>query len=84
MNFRYWSGMAIPNRSHNNRTVIVVLVEFVTPVELHEPLASRNPGGAEPNLLILWRRGCINSKIDLKNIGPCAADASLCAKTFGG
>jgi hypothetical protein len=44
----------------------------------------QKPGAAEPNLLILWRRGCINSKIDSKNIGLCAADASLCAKTFGG
>jgi len=40
--------------------------------------SSRNPG-AESNLLILRRRGCITSKIDPKNIGLCAADASaLC------
>jgi hypothetical protein len=28
--------------------------------------------------------GCINSKIDQQSIGLCAADASLCAKTFDG
>src|SRR5215831_17412826 len=28
----------------------------------------QNPGGAKPNLLILWRRGYINSKIAQKNI----------------
>jgi hypothetical protein len=49
-----------------------------------QPGEQQKPRDAGPNLLILWRRGCIKAKIDPKNIGLCAADASLCAKTFGG
>ena len=29
----------------------------------------QKPGGGDTNPLILWRRGCINSKIDPQNIG---------------
>ena len=53
-------------------------------VEMHNLGEQQKLGGGEPNRLILWRRGCINSKIDPKKIGPRAADATLCAKTLGG
>ena len=36
----------------------------------------QQPGGAESNMLILWRRGCIHSKTTLKNIGLCEPDDS--------
>ena len=31
-------------------------------IRLEEIGEQQKPGGAEPNLLILWRRGCIDSK----------------------
>ena len=41
----------------------------------------QKPGGAKPNLLILWRWGSINSKIAQKNIGLWLTDDPLGPET---
>jgi hypothetical protein len=41
----------------------------------------QKPGGAKPNLLILWHRGSINSKIAHKNIGLWLPDDPLGLET---